>query len=145
MSLVIHLLGRPRIERDGEPLATPRGHKAWGLVAHGAYFLITGVAPFVSRRAFEAVTGSKREWWLVQTVGVLTSSVGLGLLVATARDRVTPELAAVAIGSSLGLGGIDVVYVVRGRISAVYLVDAAVQAALIAALARWATVRPSQG
>lgn len=34
MSLAIHLLGRPHLERDGEPAAGPRGHKAWGLVAY---------------------------------------------------------------------------------------------------------------
>src|SRR5918995_2960675 len=34
MSLAVHLLGRPHLERDGEPVAKPRGHKAWGLVAY---------------------------------------------------------------------------------------------------------------
>jgi DNA-binding SARP family transcriptional activator len=34
MSLGIHLLGRPHLERDGEPAAGPRGHKAWGLVGY---------------------------------------------------------------------------------------------------------------
>ena len=34
MSLAIHLLGRPHLERDGEPVARPRGHKVWGLVAY---------------------------------------------------------------------------------------------------------------
>jgi DNA-binding SARP family transcriptional activator len=34
MSLAIHLLGRPHLERDGEPMPGPRGHKAWGLVAY---------------------------------------------------------------------------------------------------------------
>jgi DNA-binding SARP family transcriptional activator len=34
MSLAIHLLGRPHLERDGEPVAGPRGHKAWGLLAY---------------------------------------------------------------------------------------------------------------
>jgi DNA-binding SARP family transcriptional activator len=34
MSLAIHLLGRPHLERDGEPVARPRGHKAWGLIAY---------------------------------------------------------------------------------------------------------------
>jgi DNA-binding SARP family transcriptional activator len=34
MSLAIHLLGRPHLERDGEPVAPPRGNKAWGLVAY---------------------------------------------------------------------------------------------------------------
>ena len=34
MSLAIHLLGRPHLERDGEAVGSPRGHKAWGLVAY---------------------------------------------------------------------------------------------------------------
>jgi DNA-binding SARP family transcriptional activator len=34
MSLAIYLLGRPRLERDTEPVAGPRGHKAWALVAY---------------------------------------------------------------------------------------------------------------
>jgi DNA-binding SARP family transcriptional activator len=34
MSLAIHLLGRPHLERDGEPVAGPRGNKVWGLVAY---------------------------------------------------------------------------------------------------------------
>ena len=34
MSLAIHLLGRPHLERDGKPVAGPRGHKAWGLLAY---------------------------------------------------------------------------------------------------------------
>jgi DNA-binding SARP family transcriptional activator len=40
MPLVIHLLGRPHLERDGEPIAGPRGHKTWGLLA---YFLLSRV------------------------------------------------------------------------------------------------------
>jgi DNA-binding SARP family transcriptional activator len=32
--LDIHLLGKPRLERDGEVLPGPRGHKAWGLLAY---------------------------------------------------------------------------------------------------------------
>src|SRR5918999_2822521 len=34
MSLAIHLLGKPRLERDGHAVAAPRGHKAWGLIAY---------------------------------------------------------------------------------------------------------------
>jgi DNA-binding SARP family transcriptional activator len=34
MSLAIHLLGKPRLERNGEPAAGPRGNKAWGLAAY---------------------------------------------------------------------------------------------------------------
>jgi DNA-binding SARP family transcriptional activator len=34
MSLAIHLLGTPYLECDSEPVAGPRGHKAWALVAY---------------------------------------------------------------------------------------------------------------
>ena len=34
MSLAIHLLGRSRVERDGEPVPPPRGRKPWGLLAY---------------------------------------------------------------------------------------------------------------
>ena len=39
------------------------------LLAQGGYYVATGVAPFISRRLFEAITGPKSDWWLVQTVG----------------------------------------------------------------------------
>src|SRR3712207_8805835 len=53
-------------------------------------------SPFVSRRAFEAVTGPKLEWWLVKTVGVIVTVVGGVLLSGARRNRVTPELRALA-------------------------------------------------
>jgi hypothetical protein len=120
---------------DPAPLlrAGPRARRA--LAAQGAYYAGTGVVPFVSRRAFEAVTGRKREWWLVQTVGLLVTTIGGSLLAAAARDRVTPELAGIAAGSALSLGAIDVVHATRGRIAPTYYLDAAVQAALLAWLA----------
>lgn len=34
MSLGIHLLGKPWLARDGEPVAPPRGRKAWGLLTY---------------------------------------------------------------------------------------------------------------
>lgn len=40
MALAMHLLGRPRLERDGAPVPGPRGHKAWGLLA---YFTLSRV------------------------------------------------------------------------------------------------------
>jgi hypothetical protein len=102
------------------------------LLAQGTYYVATGIAPFVSRRGFEAITGPKREWWLVQTAGVLVTAVGAGLLGAAVRDRVTPELVAIATGCAAGLATIDVVYVARGRIAPTYLGDAAIKIAFIA-------------
>ncbi len=37
MGLAIHLLGCPHVERDGQVLPAPRGHKAWGLLAYLAH------------------------------------------------------------------------------------------------------------
>jgi hypothetical protein len=115
------------------------------LLAQGAYYLGTGIAPFISRRAFERVTGPKREWWLVETVGVLVTAVGGGLIGAAARDRVTPELLAIAAGCAGGLAAVDVVYVARGRIAPTYLADAAVQVALLVGQARGRAFTPAPG
>jgi hypothetical protein len=113
------------------------------LLAQGAYYVATGVAPFASRRAFEAVTGRKREWWLVETVGVLVTAVGASLVSAAVRDRVTPEITTIAVGCAGGLAAIDVVYVARGRISPAYLADAAAQLALLSAHVSGSAKRPA--
>lgn len=34
MALAIHLLGKPTVHRDGEPVAGPKGRKAWALLAY---------------------------------------------------------------------------------------------------------------
>ncbi|MEZ5341200.1 MAG: BTAD domain-containing putative transcriptional regulator [Acidimicrobiales bacterium] len=46
MTVVVRLLGEPRIEVDGEPSRAPRGHKAWALLA----FVVLAERP-PSRRA----------------------------------------------------------------------------------------------
>ena len=106
------------------------------LAALGGYYLATGIAPFASRRAFEAITGPKTEWWLVQTVGALVTAAGAAILSAAVRDRVTPETVGLAAGCAASLAAIDAVHVARRRISPVYLADAAVELAALAALAR---------
>jgi hypothetical protein len=110
------------------------------LGAQAAYYVATGAVPFVSRRLFEAVTGPKREWWLVQTLGGVVCVVGAGLASAAARERVTPEIVGLAAGSAAVLGASDVWHVARGRISPVYLLDAAAEAAILYAI----TSRPAR-
>lgn len=102
------------------------------LLAQGGYYVATGVAPFLSRRLFETVTGRKREWWLVQTTGILVTAIGAGLISGVVRERETPELIGMAAGCAGGLAAIDIVYALRGRISPVYLADAALQLAAVA-------------
>ncbi|HEX7124953.1 MAG TPA: hypothetical protein VF406_04150 [Thermodesulfobacteriota bacterium] len=99
----------------------------------GVYYAATGLWPLVSRRTFEAVTGPKTDWWLVQTVGVLVGAIGGTLLLAGRRGAERPEVAFLGAASAAGLAAIDVVHAARGRISPVYLLDAAAEAALVAA------------
>jgi hypothetical protein len=104
-------------------------------VAQGAFYGATGVWPIAHMRSFEAVTGPKKEDWLVKTVGGLIAVVGGAVAAAGARKRVTPEIAGLAAASALFLAGIDIVYVARGRIRPVYLLDAAAELAIAGAWA----------
>ena len=113
------------------PALTRRGV----LLGQGGYYVATGVLPFVSRRAFEAATGPKREWWLVQTVGALVTVIGGALIAGAGRRRESPELVGTAAGAAAALAAIDVVYVAKRRISPTYLADAAIQAAVLGGLA----------
>src|SRR5687768_4980594 len=101
------------------------------LLAQGAYYVGTGASPFVSRRLFEAVTGPKREWWLVQTVGALAIAIGATLVQSGRRDDPPAEAVTLAAGSAIAFAGIDVVYVARRRIAPTYLIDAVAQAGLL--------------
>ena len=95
----------------------------------GVYFFMTGVWPLLSMRTFEAVTGRKRDRWLVKTVGVLITVIGASL-VAVRRPAAPTTL--LAVGSAAALGSVDVVYSLKGRISRVYLLDAVLEALLVA-------------
>jgi hypothetical protein len=114
----------------------PRLDERTVLMVQGGYYVVTGVAPFVSRRAFEAVTGPKTEWWLVETVGAIVTAVGGALLSGARSRRITPELRGLAAWCAAGLAAIDIVYVTRRRIAPTYLLDAIAQLAMLAALRR---------
>ena len=99
-----------------------------------AFYVGTGVWPLMHRRSFEWVTGPKTDFWLAQTVGLTVAAIGIGLAQAVSRQRgVPPELRTVAATSAAGLALIDLSFVARGRISKIYLADAAAEVALVAA------------
>jgi hypothetical protein len=93
----------------------------------GLYYVLTGLWSVVSIRTFQWVTGPKSDLWLVKSVGILLGVIGGVLSVAGLRRQTEPEISLLAVGSALGMAGIDVVYVTRRRISPVYLVDALVE------------------
>src|SRR5438067_835911 len=94
--------------------------------AHACYYIITGLWSLVSIGTFQKVTGPKADLWLVKTVGVLVTVIGavIGMAARRPSDKPRPEIATLAVGSALGLAGIDVVYVAKRRIGPVYLLDA---------------------
>lgn len=96
------------------------------------YYVITGFWPLLSIRTFQLVSGPKKDLWLVKTAGLLIGVIGTVLMLAGVRHREEPEFPLLAIGSAVSLAGIDIVYVRRGRIWRIYLVDAAAELALAA-------------
>ncbi len=80
-----------------------------------------------------AVTGPKRDVWLVKTVGAVLAAVGASIGVAAWRQSVGPETVVLAVGSAAALAAIDVVYVAKRVIAPTYLLDAAAEAVPIGA------------
>jgi hypothetical protein len=102
------------------------------LAAQGGYYVLTGLWPLVSMDTFEAVSGPKTDDWLVKTVGVLALAIGLALLYGARRERPARESYLLAALSAAGFAGVDLVYGGGGRISRVYLADAAAEIVFLA-------------
>lgn len=104
-------------------------------LAQGAYYGVTAAWPLLSRRSFEAVTGPKDDWWLVETIALLLLPVAGALGAAGARDRVTPEIELLGAGAAGLLAASDVLVAARRRGRWTYLLDAAASGAIVAAWA----------
>jgi hypothetical protein len=102
-------------------------------LAHGVFYLITGLWPVIHMRSFVAVSGPKVDLWLVRTVGLLLGAIGGTLTLAGWRGRAAdPTVPLLAVGTAGSLAGIDIVYWKRGRLWPIYLADAGGELALIA-------------
>lgn len=102
-------------------------------LVQGAYYFGTGVWPLVHLPSFEAVTGPKKDHWLVRTVGALVGVMGATFIQAARRHRTTPEISWLAASSAASLAAIEIWYVARRRISPIYLADAILEGGLIGA------------
>jgi energy-converting hydrogenase Eha subunit E len=103
-----------------------------GLAVQGTFYVLTGMWPLVSMRTFEAVTGPKVDDWLVHMVGLLAAVIGVVLLVALRSGRVTSELLLLSGGAATAFAAIDLRYGLEGRISPIYLADAAAELMFLA-------------
>jgi len=110
-------------------------------IAQGVFYVATGVWPLVSPGTFQMVTGPKVDMWVVKTLGGMIAVVGGVLCAAGARGEVPREVRALGALSAASLAAADAVYVLKGRISRVYLLDAAVELALIGG---WAAAERSR-
>lgn len=73
--------------------------------------LITGLWSLFSRRSFEAITGPKLDFWLVQTAGLPITAVGAAVGLAGLRRRVTPEIVLLGGASAASLASVDLIHV----------------------------------
>ncbi|MFD3812345.1 hypothetical protein [Rhodococcus sp. NPDC058639] len=99
---------------------------------NGSLNVAGGLWPLLHRRSFEAVFGSKVDRWLQYTVAGLL--VGNGIAQLRAED--TPEghrhARRVGVATAATLLAVDLIYVPAGRIPKTYLLDAAMEAAVLA-------------
>jgi hypothetical protein len=91
------------------------------------YYLITAVWALVDIKSFMAVTGPKKDVWLVKTVSVLLIAISFSFMIYLYRRNDWLPPAVLAISCCIGLTIIDCFYSFNNTISAIYLGDAVVQ------------------
>jgi hypothetical protein len=101
-------------------------------LAQGVFYVATGLWPVLHLRSFEAVSGKKRDTWLVQTTGALIAAIGCALVVGAFERTGSRAVKTLGIASAATLGAADLYFVSTGQIPRVYLGDAAAEAAAIA-------------
>lgn len=98
----------------------------------GWFYLTTGLWPLGSPGTFQRVTGTKLDFWLAQTVGLLLAAFGAVLLLAARGGRLTKELALLGALQAAVLAGVDLYCVAQPRTTPAYLLDGVLEAGLVA-------------
>jgi hypothetical protein len=106
--------------------------------AQGWFNVVGGLWPLLSMRTFELLTGPKADRWLVRTVAGLLVANGVTQLSADSSPEALRAVRTLGRGTSGALAVVDLVYASRGRISKVYLVDAAAELAWVVL---WSTAK----
>jgi len=121
--LVADLTRRRRVAERATTSVAP--WRVTVLKAQGTYYVASGLWAVVDRQGFERVTGRKTDYWLVRTVGLLATAIGLALLTGARDGRPSSQTRVLGVAAGASFTVIDVVYVAKGRISPIYLGDAA--------------------
>ena len=111
----------------------------------GGFYFLTGVWPVAHIHSFMEVTGPKNDIWLVKTVGLLIAALSIGMLRASFRNYVQPDLIIVLLGFAAFLTAVDIYYNITDVIAPVYLADAVAEMLLILIwLWWWKFKKPAQ-
>lgn len=97
----------------------------------GTWYLLSGAWALVHRPSFEAVTGPKREYWLVQATAGLTMAIGAVLALPDRQREANRRTRLLSVLSALAFAGVELRHGLPGRIRPVYLADAAVEALFV--------------
>src|SRR5437667_11325319 len=89
-------------------------------VAQSLFFVLTGLWPIVSIRAFQNVSTSRKDFWLVKSAGLMLGIAGSLLTGAGFRQQTSPLISIMAITTAAVLMVIDLVYVGFKKISRIY-------------------------
>ncbi|MDF3031873.1 MAG: hypothetical protein K0R03_2431 [Moraxellaceae bacterium] len=113
------------------------------------YYFLTGLWPLLHLASFEAMAGPIADDWLAHAVGLLGLVIATALWLGTRHRQVPPDKAIVALGalSALAIAAIELFYGLSGRLSGLYLADAAFEIALVIAMGLaltigWSRQRP---
>ncbi len=104
--------------------------------AHGVANLVGGLWPLLHISSFEMVFGPKADRWLVKTVAGLLMVNGITQLTTSSTAIGVRHARRLGVGTAAVLAAIDLVYVPAGRISKMYLADAALEIGWILAWCR---------
>ena len=104
--------------------------------AHGMTNVLGGLWPLLHMASFEAVFGPKTDRWLVKTVSGLLVVNGLAQLATTSSVTSVRHARQLGVGTAAVLAAVDLTYAPTGRISRMYLLDAAIEVGWIAAWLR---------
>lgn len=103
----------------------------WIATIQGGYWGITGIWPLLHMPSFIWVTGPKEDLWLVRTVALLLTLIGLVLLLAGLKRRVTPEIKWLGISGAASMAFIDFYYALQDVIRNIYMADGVAEIILI--------------
>lgn len=96
----------------------------WAYVTAGAHFGVGGLWPLVSPRTFARIMGPKTDTWLMNAISLEMLVSGASIASAARNERITPEIAGLAIGSNVAMAGLTAVSAKRKRVGPIYYLDA---------------------